>query len=178
MTRFTLPDWVPLMREAFFQARDCVGSREVAAHDLYQDLIDGRLTSAIREFDSHDVDVSARTLEPGYWSQFVLRPALPDNGKPDPGMRLWLRDADLFPFWSAMFYVQRARLDQFYPVDRAAAKDTGGSPPKLPRRAEAEIRRRIGRRERKIAPAMAKKYPDVMTIGSWHRHVARIRRDI
>ena len=57
----------------------------------------------------------------------------------------------------------------------AEVVDKGGGPPRLPRGAGVEIRRRIGRGEVKIAGAMAKKYPDVMKPRSWQRWVKRFR---
>jgi hypothetical protein len=126
---FRRPEWVPLLRDAFFQARDCAGSRVAAAQDLYQDLLRGRLTSAIREFDANDVEVTARILPPDYWQQFVLQPALPSHDESDPGIRLLLRDATTFPFYNAHFLVQRTELDRFYPLpgDKTIALDTASS---------------------------------------------------
>jgi hypothetical protein len=57
-------------------------------------------------------------------------------------------------------------------------RDKGGAPKKLPRRAEAEIRRRIGRGEPKIAPTVAAKYPGVMDKRSWQRHVRRLQLEL
>lgn len=139
---FKLPDWVPLLQDAFFRVRENVGSREVAAQDLYQDLLDGRLPSAIREFDRNEVQVSARILERDYWRQFVLRASPRSPGEPDRGARLRMRDADLYPFWSAMFYAQRAKLDHLYPASAPPQGDEGGFPISAP---APSFRRRKGK---------------------------------
>jgi hypothetical protein len=141
---FRPPNWAPLFTDAFFRARDCVGSRTVAAHDLYQDLLAGHLPSAIREFDRNEVEIRAEILKPDFWQQFVLKESawLPTDGKPDPGMRLWLRDADLYPFWSAMFYAQRAKLDLLYPNPATPQGNEGESPISAP---SPPFRRRKGK---------------------------------
>jgi hypothetical protein len=133
---------VPLLGDAFFRARDCVGSPDVAAHDLYRDLVSGHLPSAIREFDGNDIEVNARILERDYWRHFVLKPALPVSGKPVSGMQLGLRDPHRFPFWRAMFYVQRAKLNQLYPAPAAESEQTPaatGIPRKDTRGAKSNI---------------------------------------
>jgi hypothetical protein len=63
-------------------------------------------------------------------------------------------------------------------TEAKAESDQGGAPSKLPRGAEKEIRRRIGRGEIKIAPEMAKKYPGVMDKRTWQLHVRRLRGEM
>jgi hypothetical protein len=86
--------------------------------------------------------VNARILEPDYWRHFVLKPALPVSGKPVSGMQLGLRDPQRFPFWRAMFYVQRAKLNQLYPAPAAESEQTPaatGIPRKDTRGAKSNI---------------------------------------
>jgi hypothetical protein len=65
-----------------------------------------------------------------YWQQFVLRPMSSDNG----GLRLLLRDADQFPFFSAMFYARRLELDQFYPASTTKSSERVTTITGFPRR--------------------------------------------
>ena len=85
-----------------------------------------------------------------------------------------LPDAEKRQLW-----LQRREEKRRAEVLKAAeAVDKGGAPEKLPSRAEAEIRRRIGRGERKIAPTVAAKYPGVTSKRSWQRHVRNLRLEM
>jgi hypothetical protein len=91
----------------------------------------------------------------------------------------------IIPLKGFAFFLWGPDVDKAWPspkteaeIEAKAESDQGGAPSKLPRGAEKEIRRRIGRGGIKIAPAMEKKYPGVMDKRTWQLHVRRLRGEM
>ena len=64
-------EWAPL-QEAFIRIIASVESFQLAVHDLYQDLLNGRLKSALRQISSDD-KATWRLLKPSDWGQWKVR---------------------------------------------------------------------------------------------------------
>jgi hypothetical protein len=109
---FGPPDWLPL-NAAFARIREGWGSRGLAAGELHQALLDGRLKSAamlVRRTGAGE----RQFLEPKFWRQFELAAALDGSGvrcRPVDGVVI--RDT-----WN--FFVRRSDLDALYPPDQPA----------------------------------------------------------
>jgi hypothetical protein len=117
-------DWVPL-NDAFVRIKDSVGSRELAARDVYQNMLDGRLKSAARHVASEGTETRA-ILPATFWQQFTLMDALRHEGvqvRPVKGKVLT---------GSWYFFVRRTDLDKHYPQAAAGRSDDTVQPP--PRR--------------------------------------------
>jgi hypothetical protein len=117
---FGAPAWIPL-QDAFFRIRDCLGSRALAARDLYQDLLNGRLKGARRGFDSNDAEIEAVECDPDFWQGNVFKERWPlHHDGSDPGLDCWLppehphlrKNPHLHQIH---VFVRRAELDQLYP---------------------------------------------------------------
>jgi hypothetical protein len=170
VTRYEPPEWATL-NAAFFRIRDIVESRELAARDLERDLVSGELPSAVRAFGPDAAEVKTGPLDPEFWRQFVLRPVLwmPQDNRPDPGVKPWLRDADIPPYWEAHFFVQRAALDRLYPsagtpptetTAPLAASAASSAPPASEAAADDEEIRKVLRAIVRQASERGKKKPN------------------
>jgi hypothetical protein len=106
--------WVPL-QEALFRIRDTVGSLKLAVHELNEDLLTGRLKSALRQI-SCDGEEPWRLLKSSDWRQRRVR--YEDGLKIElPSDRYanvtCIGDASLQGHY---YIVRRADLDKHYPI--------------------------------------------------------------
>jgi hypothetical protein len=123
------PDWLPL-DAAFERIQDGFGSRDLAAGELYQAMLDGRLGSGAvwlppLPAGQHVGPIStagkkSQGLKPEFWQQFEGLVVT------DRGLRAWpTKGRMLVGRWR--FFVRRADLDRLYP---ASAKGDGTKPPR------------------------------------------------
>jgi hypothetical protein len=139
---FGPPDWLPL-NAAFMQVLAGYGSRELAAGELYQALLDGRLKSGAIQFPplpagQHvggilTANKQHHLLKPEFWRQFEGL-----IGADDGSVRCW-PPGKLQGRW--YFFVRRSDLDALG-ADHPVRRRPGPKPKHDWNRIEGEIRRR------------------------------------
>jgi|SRR5450631_1085342 hypothetical protein len=121
---FGPPDWLTL-NAVFTRIREGWGSRDLAASELHQALLDGRLKSAavlVRPTGERE----RHFLKPEFWRQFELAAALDGASvrcRPVKGMATtgaWY------------FFVRRSDLDALYPPDKPTQPVETESPRRRP----------------------------------------------
>jgi len=117
---WTPHEWVPF-NDALTPMMASAGSPALAAHDLYQDLRSGRLSSALRQVLPNGTD-KVRFLSPSDWEQWTLRW---QNAHTPFGLAtiiLIVVDKDGQTV-DGHFFVRRADLEKHYgtPISTAAA---------------------------------------------------------
>jgi hypothetical protein len=108
-TEFGPPDWLPL-ETTFARIRQGWGSRDLAAGELHQALLDGRLGSAavlVRRTGQRE----RHFLEPEFWRQFEMYADSDGRVQPRPVKGKAVTDR-----WH--FFVRRSDLDALYPPDK------------------------------------------------------------
>jgi hypothetical protein len=100
---------VPL-KDAYTQVLACVASPELAEHDLYRDLLDGRVKSAFRHI-SRDGNEEWRLLKPSDWRQWTLQGYMVPGG-----YSVEVRLIEEGKAVAGYFFIRRADLDKHYPT--------------------------------------------------------------
>jgi hypothetical protein len=113
------PNWPPhewaALPEAFNRIVPSGGPLTPALHALRQDLLSGRLESALRQI-SRDGQETWRSLEPSDWRQWRLQLLRTFQSKP-PEIKVIPIDKDeALDEHEHRFFVRRADLDKRYPV--------------------------------------------------------------
>jgi hypothetical protein len=109
------PDWVPL-NTALQRAKDSTGSVRLAANDLQQALLGGRLKATARLLNHQGIEERA-ALFPSYWEAVGLRVC--EGGD----VQILPLEADRVAPGELHVFVRRSDLNQLYPS--AGSKDDG-----------------------------------------------------
>jgi hypothetical protein len=169
--------WRPIA-EALQRRREQIGSASLAMHDLATAIKQGRIRCLGRAINP----VEVAPILPGRWEgcELCLTPEglIEVRGRLPPfDFRQHVhQEVYLLIWWPDVEGVWPTAITE--PASKQEPVDQGGARAKLPQRAATEIRRRIGRGEVKFAPAMAEKYPGVMTRRSWQRHIRDLRKQL
>jgi hypothetical protein len=136
---FSAAKWVSVA-EAFERAAHALGSDDLASRDLPEDLLSGRLSTAMRRISP---DGGVDTFEPiddpsSFWKGAQVCRPLED----DPDGWVSGLDAKLTAGFYLFFFVLRSDLDKLYPVGRALE-------PASPPRERLPTRRHDASRDRK-----------------------------
>jgi hypothetical protein len=108
----------------FFRIIDFLGSRALAARDLNENVLTGRLHSVIRAFDQCGIEVKTGPLDREFWRRYVVREPLQTN-MPHP--ESWLSPRDNrgeLPFTEAHIFVRSAQLDRLYPATESGSEQS------------------------------------------------------
>jgi hypothetical protein len=138
------PEWTPL-EHAFSRISKCLDSHTLAARDLYNGLLTGRLPSAIRAFDKCGVEVKTGPIDPQHWQQYDFL-----ESRPEYGWRLVLKDSvsrySESLYCEVHYFVSSAALDHLYPtaaspgtVQSTQISESPGFPRRDTRGAKSEI---------------------------------------
>ena len=147
---FVPAEWTPA-QEAFNRISSVVGSRQVAARDLQQDPLAGRLVAAVRWRTFEDGWEAFEQLTPSAWQAVRVRARHWSDWK-----TVEISPGPEFKGHSLNYYISRARLEQRYPFleetsSASTAAEPEADPPRLPSwvtvhewgRIYAEIGRRL-----------------------------------
>jgi hypothetical protein len=97
------------MERAFSRIRECLDSHDLAARDLYEGLLTGRLPSAIRAFE-RGVEVQTGPLDAQHWKQVYF------HELSDQLWQIRRRAGAVLPYSEVYYFVGSTALDHLYPV--------------------------------------------------------------
>jgi hypothetical protein len=113
---FSAAKWASLL-EVLNRAAAALGSIDLAERDLPEDLLSGRLLTAMRRISPDGGVDTFERLDPSFWEGAQISGPL---GEDDPDVWVSGLDTKLTTSFYLYFFVARSNLDKLYPVDRAA----------------------------------------------------------
>jgi hypothetical protein len=111
---WSLRDWAPLS-EAFIRIPFSDQWASLSARELYQDLLNGRLKSALRQI-SRDGQETFRLLTPSDWRQWRVQFRSRLRGPKINEVVIQVTSIDENEAVDGYFFVRRADLDKHYPA--------------------------------------------------------------
>jgi hypothetical protein len=133
---WNLHEWT-LLNAAFGRIKDRVESSDMAAFDLHQHLVTGRMTSALRHLTSHSTRENRILLRPRFWQQVKICRGLSGHARVEGEI-----EGQPLVGGTWIFFVRTADLDKHYPAAPTARQPEPAQPAPEPELVEPPPRRR------------------------------------